>query len=179
MPAAGIVTVVLVAVAIVVIALFLIRIGAVLRQISLSLHAVVGAVASIPDRTEAIAPILTSINDDLGTARGVLEGLLAKKLGPPAEPSRIVHRREIQPEMTLTPASPPGSAPAPDQALAPESQLPARPDPPQSEQRIVYRRETPAPQPAAPEFGPETPSSSPAPDSDERPAVIRYRRGGQ
>ncbi|MDQ2761342.1 MAG: hypothetical protein M3Y17_13190, partial [Actinomycetota bacterium] len=83
MPVDGIITIVLVVVAIIVIAIFLIRIGTVLRAVSQSLGAVIGSVGEIPAKTAPIEPVLTAINKDLAIGRGVLEGLLAKKLGPP------------------------------------------------------------------------------------------------
>lgn len=131
MSSAGIVTIVLVVVAIVVVALFLIRIATVLRQISRSLGAVIGVVAAIPEKTEPIAPVLSSINADLGIARGVLEGLLAKKRGAPRDPSRIAQRRSHEDRPRPAPGGP---------DLTPE----AEPDP----SRIVHRRQfEPAPEP--------------------------------
>jgi hypothetical protein len=112
-PVAGIVTIALVVVAIAAIAVFLIHIGSTLRQISSSLETVIGAVAGIPEKTAPIEPVVSSINRDLATARGVLEGLLAKKLGapsstpvPPNTPERI-HYERAEP----APAAPPERGP--------------------------------------------------------------------
>ncbi len=170
MPLAGVVTIVLVVVAIVVIALFLIRIATVLRQISRSLSAVIGAVGSIPEKTGPIEPVLGGINRDLATARGVLEGLLAKKLGSSPPPSsQTVHHRSYE--------NRPHSAPEPE--LAPEPE----PDP----SRIVYQRSfEPAAAPqldAVAQAEPELELAPPShlepvpgpPPSDERPHLSTDR----
>ena len=85
MPAAAIVTIVLVVVAILAIACYLILIGNVLGNVSSSLEKVIDSVAKISDQAKPIEPIITSINRDLGTGQGVLEDLLARKLGARAE----------------------------------------------------------------------------------------------
>ncbi len=106
MPVAGFVTILLITLAILAIARYLILIGNVLRAVSSSLETVIGSVSAIPDKTDALEPVLTSINADLATARGVLEGLLAKKLGAPAG-------RPPVDERTAGPAPPPVPEPAP------------------------------------------------------------------
>ncbi|MDQ6607516.1 MAG: hypothetical protein M3Z06_13335 [Actinomycetota bacterium] len=106
MPVAGFVTILLITLAILAIARYLILIGNVLRAVSSSLETVIGSVSAIPDKTDALEPVLTSINADLATARGVLEGLLAKKLGAPAGSPPVDERTAGQ-------APPPVPEPAP------------------------------------------------------------------
>lgn len=104
-PTAGIVTLIAVAVAVFVLAAYLIAIGIVLRKVSAGLNVVISAVGQIPGATEPVEGALTSINRDLGAARDVLEGLLIKKLGalpeqpraePTAEPSPFYERAADQ-----------------------------------------------------------------------------------
>lgn len=112
-PAAGIVTLVAVAVVVLVLAAYLIAIGIVLRKVSAGLNVVISAVAQIPPATEPVESALTSINHDLGAARDLLEGLLIKKLGalpgePPAETSPFYQRAgEQAPEPSPEPAAEP------------------------------------------------------------------------
>jgi hypothetical protein len=93
MPAAGIVLVIFVVVAVAVIAGYLIVIALALKQVSTSLQTVIGFVGQIPERTAPIEPVVDAINKDLGTARGVLEGLLLRKLGPGTSPTRMRYER--------------------------------------------------------------------------------------
>jgi hypothetical protein len=111
-PAPGIVLVILIVVAIAVIARYLIVIGLTLRQVSFCLQTVIGFVGQIPERTAPIEPVVGSINKDLGIARGVLEGLLLKKLGPATSSST---RRRY--ERAAAAAEPAGTASAPVQRL--------------------------------------------------------------
>ena len=167
MSAASIVTVALVVLAVLAVALFLLRIGVMLREISQKLHSVIGSVAAIPEKTAPIAPVLGSINADLKTARDVLEGLLAK-LGPVAQPDRIIDQRAIErtERRERRPDSDGPSTPAPAPAPAPPSPVvEAQP------KRIVYRHETPPSSTPA-----EPPTPAPPPDRDD---VIHYRRGFQ
>ncbi|MGI8429120.1 MAG: hypothetical protein ACR2OB_07415, partial [Solirubrobacteraceae bacterium] len=95
-PAPGLVTLVLVAVAVVVVAFFLLAIAATLRKASSGLDLVISAVSQIPGRTDPVAPVLKAINTDLGIARGVLEGLLVKKLGSlPDREGTLRHPRSV------------------------------------------------------------------------------------
>ncbi|HEY5262530.1 MAG TPA: hypothetical protein VIJ33_10475 [Solirubrobacteraceae bacterium] len=93
MPAAGIVTIVLAAIAVAAIAWYLILIGNVLRDVSSSLQTVIGAVATVTDRTKPIEPVIRSINKDLASARGVLENLLTNKLGVSLDTPRLPSNR--------------------------------------------------------------------------------------
>jgi len=182
-PAAGIVTLIGVAVAVVAVAIYLFAIGLVLRKVSAGLDEVIGAVGQLPGKTYPIEAVMTSINDDLGAARGVLEGLLIKKLGALPERDALIRYQST--------AALPDPAPAPEPA-APEPAAEEAPD------RIDYRRAAPdpapAPEPAAPEPAAEeardridyrraAPDAEPvpelapaAPSVDEAPARIVYRR---
>jgi len=187
-PAAGIVTLIGVAVAVVAVAIYLFAIGLVLRKVSAGLDEVIGAVGQLPGKTYPIEAVMTSINDDLGAARGVLEGLLIKKLGALPERDALIRYQSTaalpDPAPAPEPAAPEPAAPepaaeeapdridyrraAPDPAPAPE---PAAPDPAGEEapERIDYRRAAPDTEPV-PELAPAAPSV------DEAPARIVYRR---
>ena len=73
MPAAGYVTVAAVVLAVLVIAVYLIAVAYNLRAVSSNLDGVIAVVAQIPERTEPIAPVLATINDELAGARATLE----------------------------------------------------------------------------------------------------------
>jgi len=182
-PAAGIVTLIGVAVAVVAVAIYLFAIGLVLRKVSAGLDEVIGAVGQLPGKTYPIEAVMTSINDDLGAARGVLEGLLIKKLGALPERDALIRYQSTaalpDPAPAPEPAAPGPAAEeapdridyrraAPDPAPAPE---PAAPEPAAEEapDRIDYRRAAPDTEPV-PELAPAAPSV------DEAPARIVYRR---
>ncbi len=163
-PAAGIITLVGVALAVLFIAAYLIAIAVVLRKVSAGLNVVISAVAQIPGRTEPLEPVLTSINHDLGTARGVLEGLLTKKLGAlPKPPGVIKYGRTGEQPAAL--AAPP---PEPAAVVA------------ESPERIVYQR---APAPARAEGSAQSsPSAPPEPvgvSASDGPKPIVWRRAGE
>jgi len=153
-PAAGIVTLIGVAVAVVAVAIYLFAIGLVLRKVSAGLDEVIGAVGQLPGKTYPIEAVMTSINDDLGAARGVLEGLLIKKLGALPERDALIRYQST--------AALPDPAPAPEPAASEPAAEEAR-------DRIDYRRAAPDAEPV-PELAPAAPSV------DEAPARIVYRR---
>ena len=105
MPAAAIVTIVLAAVAVLVIAAFLITIAETLREVSVELDKVISVVGQIPERTAPIEPVLAAINKDLSGGRAFLEGLLTGVPPiPVARPTRSVS------EPVAAPVGPPGAA---------------------------------------------------------------------
>jgi hypothetical protein len=118
LPAAAIVTAVLVVIAIVVVARFLFLVATMLRQVSANLDEVIGAVSAIPERTAPIEPVLHSINHDLGAARDVLDSLLARKLAPSAP--RASSGNGAAPVGVL-------SSPAPELPTSPTSPAPELP----------------------------------------------------
>jgi HAMP domain-containing protein len=79
MPAAAIVTLVIVALVVAVLARYLLLIALSIRDVSSTLKEVNTAVGKIPAKAEPVAPILESLKRDLTQAQGELEGLLAKK----------------------------------------------------------------------------------------------------
>lgn len=156
-PAPGIVTLVLVALAVAVVAFFLLSIAATLRKASAGLDLVISAVSQIPGRTDPVEPVLKAINSDLGTARGVLEDLLVSKLGSlPDREGTLRHSRST----TKAEAAPDPSEPAPVQRIV-HQQGPAVP---------------PAPAPAPPAPAPSAPAAS-AP-AEPTPGLISYSRAG-
>jgi hypothetical protein len=183
MSAAGIVTIILIVVAVIVVALFLVRIGTLLREISSSLHAVISSVGLIPGRTAPLRPVLTSINHDLGVARDVLEDLLAKKLGGASEPGRIAYARAIEQEFIVSPVlryEPGGQGrpepPAEEVEFEPPTEetaalvIPEQPSGGEPESDVIHYERVAEPEPAViPD-----PASVGEPESD----VIHYRRAG-
>jgi len=93
MSAATVVTILIVAVTILVIAVSLLRIALMLRRALASLRVVNRSLKAIPGKADPAAPVLQSLNNDLGNARRLLEDLLSRKrqAGPrqvAAPPSR-------------------------------------------------------------------------------------------
>jgi hypothetical protein len=185
MSAAGIVTIILIVVAVIVVALFLVRIGTLLREISSSLTAVISSVGLIPGRTAPLRPVLTSINHDLGVARDVLEDLLAKKLGGASEPARIAYARAIEQEFIVSPVlryEPGGQGrpepPAEEAEFEPPTEetaalvTPEQPSGGEPESDVIHYQRAAEPE-SEPAAIPEQPSGA-EPESD----VIHYRRAG-
>jgi len=94
MSAATVVTILVVAVTILVIAVSLLRIALMLRRALSSLRVVNRALQAIPGKADPAAPVIQSLNSDLGNARRLLEDLISRKqqagprplAGPPARP---------------------------------------------------------------------------------------------
>jgi hypothetical protein len=82
-----VVTLVGVGLAVVAVAIFLILVARTLIQVSTQLDRVLGAVGEIPGKVAPAEHVLNRINTDLGESQGVLEGLLAKKLGTGPRPT--------------------------------------------------------------------------------------------
>lgn len=76
---AAVVTIILVVLAVVVIAGYLIVIGLALRRIDAALETVVTSVEEIPYKTQPIPGIVDGVDKDLGDAANLLEGLLRSK----------------------------------------------------------------------------------------------------
>lgn len=122
MPAAAVVTVVLAGIALVAIAGYLVRIALHLRRVSSSLQTVLGAVAAMPEKTAPIEPVVGSIKQDLGAARGILQDLLASKLGAPVDaPSRTRHEQAVPP-VSAAPLTHHEHAAEPETAAPPASE---------------------------------------------------------
>lgn len=79
MPAAAVVTLVIVGLVVAVLAYYLLTIALAIRDVSVTLKEVNTAVGRIPAKAEPVAPVLESLKRDLGQAQGELDGLLAKK----------------------------------------------------------------------------------------------------
>jgi hypothetical protein len=97
MPAAGVVTLVLVSATVVVLAAYLVRVALVLKHVNFTLGTVIAGVRAIELATRPITPVLGSIADDLAATQKALEDLLADKAANPrAKPvmvSRLRQRR--------------------------------------------------------------------------------------
>ena len=79
MPAAGVVTVILVLVAVAALAAYLIRVALVLKHVNSTLGSVIAGVGAIEVATRPITPILGSIAGELAASQKALEDLLARK----------------------------------------------------------------------------------------------------
>ncbi len=86
MSAATVVTVLIVAVTILVIAVSLLRIALMLRRALSALRTVNRSLKAIPAKADPAAPIIQSLNNDLGNARRLLEDLISRKQQAGARP---------------------------------------------------------------------------------------------
>jgi hypothetical protein len=103
MPAAGVVTLILVLVTVAALAASLVRVALLLKHVNVTLGAVIGGVQAIELATQPINPVLGDIAGDLAATQRALDALLAGKTAqpPPAEAapanrpllvSRLPHR---------------------------------------------------------------------------------------
>jgi hypothetical protein len=136
MPAAAVVTIIAVVIAVAVTAVFLLTIARTLRDISDSLDQVIDVVGQIPERTAPIPAVLGAINKDLSGGRAFLGQLLG---GAPTEP--IVAPR-------ITRGGPPEPPHLPPREFAPAG----------AEQAPYFR---PAPPEHSPQDGPEPTEHAP------------------
>lgn len=161
MNAAAVVTIIAAVLAVAAIAVYLISVAVVLRQINSRLDGVIGAVGKIIDATRPVGPVVASISTDLGAAQGVLEHLLERKgvaVAPAAAPARTEQARELS------------SAEAPPEAAEPTWELSAPSTasgqfaaPAEVEQAPEPARSAEAPWPA------EVPSLAEAPPQTQAP----------
>jgi hypothetical protein len=79
MPAAGVVTVLLAAVAVAALAAYLIRVALMLKHVNFTLGTVIAGVRAIELATRPITPILGSIAGELASSQQALDDLLASK----------------------------------------------------------------------------------------------------
>jgi hypothetical protein len=78
MPAAGIVTIILALLTVLVLAAYLISIAAVLRRVNAKLHAVTASLPIVTQKTEPIGSIVGDINNDLAGVDGALRRVLGR-----------------------------------------------------------------------------------------------------
>lgn len=86
MPAAAVVTLILVGITVLVIAGYLLVIAVSLIGVSSTLGKVVSSVNEIPSRTQPVPSVVDAMSKDLGDAANLLESLLQKKAGPSPSP---------------------------------------------------------------------------------------------
>jgi len=86
MPAAAVVTLIIVGVAVLVIAGYLLLIAVSLMGVNSALGKVVSSVNEIPSRTQPVPSVIDAMNKDLGDAANVLESLLQRKAEPSPSP---------------------------------------------------------------------------------------------
>ena len=95
MPAAGVVTLILVLVTVAALAAYLIRVAGVLKHVNFTLGTVIAGVRAIELATRPITPILGSIAGDLAATQKALEDLLASKAeGARARPVMVSRLRQ-------------------------------------------------------------------------------------
>ena len=82
MPAAGVVTLILVFVTVAALAAALVRVAQLLKHVNFTLGTVIAGVRAIELATRPINPVLGDIANDLAATQGALDGLLAAKAGP-------------------------------------------------------------------------------------------------
>ena len=92
MPAAGVVTLILVLVTVAALATYLIRVALVLKHVNFTLGTVIAGVRAIELATRPITPILGSIAGDLAATQKALEDLLASKAAPARNKPQLVSR---------------------------------------------------------------------------------------
>lgn len=96
MPAAGVITLILVLVTVAVLAASLIRVALLLKHVNFTLGTVIAGVRAIELATRPINPVLGDIANDLGATQEALDSLLAGKSGQ-AQPllvSRLPRRKD-------------------------------------------------------------------------------------
>src|SRR5688500_10390344 len=79
MPAAGVITLILVLVTVAVLAASLIRVALLLKHVNFTLGTVIAGVRAIELATRPINPVLGDIANDLGATQQALDSLLASK----------------------------------------------------------------------------------------------------
>ena len=82
MPAAGVVTLLLVLVTVAVLAAALVRVALLLKHVNVTLGAVIDGVGAIESATRPINPVLGDIANDLAATQLALDNLLASKAAP-------------------------------------------------------------------------------------------------
>jgi hypothetical protein len=97
MPAAGVVTLILVLAAVAALAAYLLRVALVLKHVNSTLGNVIAGVGAIELATRPITPILGSIAGDLAATQKALEDLLAgKAASPQAKPVMVSLNRSTR-----------------------------------------------------------------------------------
>ncbi|HUZ81175.1 MAG TPA: hypothetical protein VMU73_02935, partial [Gaiellaceae bacterium] len=79
--AAGVVTIVAVALIVLALVFYLVSVIVQLRRITAGLNAVIGSVGEIVEKSAPVNDIVTTINQQLDAGVDLLEGLLVKKAG--------------------------------------------------------------------------------------------------
>jgi hypothetical protein len=81
MPLAGVVTLIGVALTILVLAAYLLKVAYILYKVNFTLGTIIAGLRSIVLQTEPLAPVMEEVNNDLAGVQAALEGLLEKKTG--------------------------------------------------------------------------------------------------
>ncbi len=80
MPAAGIVTLVAIALTVAALALYLVHVLLLLRSASFTLGTIIAGLRAIAFQTRPVGEVVTAINEDLGEVKGALESILGTEL---------------------------------------------------------------------------------------------------
>lgn len=81
MPLAGVVTLIGVALTVLVLAAYLIKIAVILHKVNFTLGTIIAGLRAIAVQTEPLGSVMNEINSDLANVQGALEGLLQRKTG--------------------------------------------------------------------------------------------------
>ena|SRR5687767_3641512 len=113
MPAAGVVTLLLVLVTVAVLAASLVRVALLLKHVNFTLGTVIAGVRAIELASRPINPVLGDIASDLAATQQALDGLLASKAAQPLKAAARAPsaRSAPAPEATPDQNSEPGSGP--------------------------------------------------------------------
>jgi len=110
MPVAAIVTIAAAVLIVVVLAVYLLALARVLRDVNRQLGAVVEAVGTMATSTEPVNEVVESIDRDLGAARHRLEALLIEKVGADRA-AELIAAADPPPEADPRRSSPGGDRP--------------------------------------------------------------------
>src|SRR5690349_19811873 len=119
MPAAGVVTLILVLVTVAALAASLVRVATLLKHVNFTLGTVIAGVRAIELATRPINPVLGDIAGELGATQGALDNLLAAKAAEAqrtlvyASTARRAPARAPAPAAKRAPAPKPAPTPAP------------------------------------------------------------------
>jgi len=104
MPAAGVVTLVLVLVTVAALAAALVRVASLLKHVNFTLGTVIAGVRAIELATRPINPVLGDIAEELAATQGALDNLLAAKAAEAQRAPVLVATARTAPKPARAPA---------------------------------------------------------------------------
>ena len=112
MPAAGVVTLILVLVTVAALAAALVRVALLLKHVNFTLGTVIAGVSAIELATRPINPVLGDIAGDLAATQGALDNLLAAKAAEAKRAPVLASTARMAPRPSPRRAPAPAPAPA-------------------------------------------------------------------